>query len=272
MEVVSAQNSKLANFYLELMDLTDKVDSIEWKADISDQVKAKWLQGIPVLTDLQPEVDTKLWYEVILNVVLACQKWQPGPQTLSKETVSLIKELNDDDIISLTNAVVKNVPTKQAQWAKKLNISEDMMDFLAFNIAKPILSSYAAAVIKQLDTEKWNKNYCPVCGNSPVMAKLTGKVGIRKLHCGQCETEWRFDRVGCPYCGNKDTAKLSFITPENNKQYRLYLCEECKSYLKTVDERQCGEVDLFCEELATADFDRLAVSEGYHRGSKRYHA
>jgi FdhE protein len=270
--MVSGENNKLANFYLELMDLTDKVNSIEWKVKLSDQVKESWAKGTPLLVELQPEAKKELYKEIISKVFETCQKWQAGPAEISAETMDLLKKSTDDELCELAVIAIKDEPTNKVKWANKLQLPEELMDFLATNIARLVLNSYAATVSKQLNLDQWDKGYCPICGDSPAMAKLTGEVGVRKLHCGRCETEWRYDRVGCPYCGTKDTNKLSFVTPEGSKQYRLYLCDQCKSYLKTVDERQCGEVDLFCEDLATADFDKLASSEGYQRGNRRYRA
>ncbi|MEG6616604.1 formate dehydrogenase accessory protein FdhE [Peptococcaceae bacterium 1198_IL3148] len=272
MEMGIGENTKLANFYLELMDLTDKVNSIEWKLELPAHVKDSWLQGTPLLTELQPETEQELLQEIVFKVFAAYFKWQPGPAKLPAETLKLLKKLTDDELKDLATTAINDIATNKTKWANQLQMSEELMDFLTTNIARLVLNSYAATVTKQLDLEKWKHGYCPICGDSPTMAKLTGKVGFRVLHCGRCETQWRYDRVGCPYCGTKDADKLSFITSEDNKQYRLYLCDQCKSYLKTVDERQCGEVDLFCEDLATADFDKLASSEGYQRGNKRYRA
>lgn len=272
MEITTTNTTSLANFHLELLEIEDKINSAEWRINVPDNLKDQWAQGVPVLTGINLEVDIELFYDVSLRVVRVCQKWQPGPQPLSDEVISLIENLEQQDKLSLHNTVIRNDNRGKEVWTKKLNITEDMMDFLIIHIARPFLASCSAEIVKQLDLDTWEKGYCPVCGDSPVMARLTGKHGIRKLHCGRCETQWRFPRVGCPFCGNVDSSKISFLSPENYKQYRLYLCEQCKSYLKTVDERHCAEVDLFCEDLATADFDRLALSEGYQRGDKRYRA
>ncbi|MBM7855344.1 FdhE protein [Desulfohalotomaculum tongense] len=274
---VPVENSKinknrLANFYLELLELEDKVSSVGWKEIVTGKIKENWLLGVPVLSQLQPEIDVKLFSDVFMGVVRACLKWQPGPQPLSEEVISRINGLSKGDVSNLIGVIIKDVEGEKLKWVEKLNISRDMMDFLADNTARILLSGFAACIMPQLDIERWDKGYCPVCGDSPVMAKLTGDAGIRKLYCGRCESEWRFNRLGCPFCGSKDSSQISFIMPEDKKQYRLYLCDQCKSYIKTVDERQCGEVDLFCEDLATADFDRLANSEGYRCGNKRYRA
>ncbi len=265
----NATANKKAEFYADLVDLEDKLLSIEWNEVLTDEVKARWLEGKPVLTLVQPRIDQKRFSEVLNAVVRACLKRQPGPQPLSEEILPLIEGLTGEEPAELQQAVIKNDAAAQKQWADKLNISEEMFRFLADNTARLFLRSYAAAVSKQLPWDKWSRGYCPVCGERPVMAKLTGKYGKRRLYCGRCESEWGYLRIGCPYCGTQDSDKLSFVTPEGYKQYRLYLCENCKTYLKTVDERECGEVDLFCEDAATSDFDKLAVSEGYHRGDEK---
>ncbi|MBE0481431.1 MAG: formate dehydrogenase accessory protein FdhE, partial [Dehalococcoidia bacterium] len=49
--------------------------------------------------------------------------------------------------------------------------------------------------------------------------------------------------------------------------YRLYLCEQCKSYLKAIDLRQAGENILVpLERLLTVDMDRQGQEEGYRPG------
>ena len=268
----AGKSNNLANFHLSLMDLQEKLASHQWLAEINDQTKEKWLQGEPILSQQLPVVPVELARQALNKVVAATLEWQPGPEGLAQSTATALTELGDADIAEFTKAAITNAPQLKKQWSGRLNITEPMLDFVTFHMAKLILTAYGASAVQQLDLEQWQRGHCPVCGESPIMAKLTGKYGVRMLHCGQCETEWRFARLGCPYCGNKDSNKLSFITPETHKQYRLYLCDQCKSYLKTVDERQCGEVDLFCEDLATADFDTLAAAEGYQRGNKRYRA
>ncbi|MBO8137097.1 MAG: formate dehydrogenase accessory protein FdhE [Desulfotomaculum sp.] len=263
---------RLANFYLELVELEEKLSSIEWEEEITEEIKEKWLNGMPVLSQLHPCIHPSTFRDTLLTVVRACLKWQPGPQALSDKIVPAVEKLNDLEISLLAGIIIKDEGNKKEEWSKRLSITAEMMEFLAGTAARLILSSFSSYVSNKVDLEKWYRGYCPVCGDSPVMSKLTGEAGARMLYCGRCETEWRFYRLGCPYCENKDSSQISIIIPDEYKQYRLYLCEKCKSYLKTVDERQCGEVDLFCEDLATTDFDILAAGEGYRRGNERYRA
>jgi FdhE protein len=101
------------------------------------------------------------------------------------------------------------------------------------------------------------------------MASLKGEVGERWLLCSRCDTEWLFQRVECPYCGTQEQDDLVYFI-DAREQYRLYLCERCKCYLKAVDLRKTeAGAPLPLERLYTIDLDRQAVGRGYHacRGS-----
>jgi FdhE protein len=73
----------------------------------------------------------------------------------------------------------------------------------------------------------------------------------------------------CPYCGNADARSLSYYTEEIGL-YRLYLCEKCKSYLKSIDLRKTTEQKIpALESLTTVHLDRQAREMGYQRGAKQ---
>lgn len=102
-----------------------------------------------------------------------------------------------------------------------------------------------------------------ICGGSTDFAFLDRENGARWLLCARCDTEWRFQRLQCPYCGTQDQNALSYFTAEEGL-YRLYVCEQCKRYLKAVDLRQAkAEVLPPLERLYTLDLDRQAQEHGY---------
>ena len=81
--------------------------------------------------------------------------------------------------------------------------------------------------------------------------------------CSRCDAEWLFQRLQCPYCGTTDQNALSYFTA-GDELYRLYVCEQCKHYLKTVDLRQAkSEALMPLERLLTLDMDRQAQEQGY---------
>jgi FdhE protein len=128
----------------------------------------------------------------------------------------------------------------------------------------PFMAAYALALSGSLKPDFWREGYCPVCGGSPDLAYLENEVGQRWLLCSRCDTAWRFPRLDCPFCRTKEQNYLRFFTDEKGL-YRLHVCDNCKSYLKTLDLRKAkGRVLLPLERLYTLDMDTQAIELGYH--------
>ena len=128
---------------------------------------------------------------------------------------------------------------------------------------KPFLVSHAGVLTGFIDQERWRREYCPICGGSPDFAYLDKERGSRWLLCSRCDTEWLFQRLQCPYCGTQDQNALAYFTDDEGL-YRLYVCERCKHYLKTIDLRPAkAEVLLPLERFYTLDIDRQAQEQGY---------
>jgi FdhE protein len=128
---------------------------------------------------------------------------------------------------------------------------------------KPVLSTYAAALIKSVKQEQWRRGYCPICKGIPDMAFLEKEKGAKYLFCSRCDSEWLFQRLECPYCGTQDQNALGYFTDEKGL-YQLNVCDKCKRYLKTIDLRKTdNEVLMPLERLLTAGIDRQAQERGY---------
>jgi FdhE protein len=75
--------------------------------------------------------------------------------------------------------------------------------------------------------------------------------------------KWRCQRIGCPFCGNEDPYTWTYY-PSDDKVYRLYVCDACQGYLKTVDQREQAEpLMLATERILTASMDAAAADAGY---------
>ena len=132
---------------------------------------------------------------------------------------------------------------------------------------RPFLIGYGQALKGSFNQDKWRRSNCPVCGAKPEFAYLEKEVGARWCLCSSCATEWLFKRVQCPYCDNTDGKSLSFLTSDDGL-YRIYLCEECKSYIKAVDLRKAApKATVAVESLTTVSLDAQAQEKGYHRGA-----
>lgn len=144
--------------------------------------------------------------------------------------------------------------------------SGDIFDFLVKETLSPVLEIYAEAFQPLLPADGWDNGYCPVCGEPPVMAMITPENGKRFLVCGGCGTEWAFFRMRCPFCGNDDQQRLSYLKIENDDKYRIEVCDACRRYIKTVDLRNMDRpVDIEVEDLITLHLDMIAVENGYIR-------
>ena len=98
------------------------------------------------------------------------------------------------------------------------------------------------------------------------MAKFRRDDGKRILECSLCATNWSFMRVKCPFCENNDKDSLRFFFVDEKSPYRVDVCDKCKRYIKTVDERKLPknqEVVLVIEDIATSYLDILAEKEKY---------
>jgi FdhE protein len=135
---------------------------------------------------------------------------------------------------------------------------------VAIDLALKAYLEWAAEQVQHyVEQEHWKRGYCPVCGGAPDFASLEAESGARHLLCSRCSSKWLYPRVKCPFCTTTDHTKL-FYYPSEDGVYRLYVCQACRRYLKTIDLRQVQrEVLLPVERITTVAMDAAARSEGY---------
>lgn len=145
-------------------------------------------------------------------------------------------------------------------------VDQAMLTFVFSMALRPFLRAHASALASLIDDSQWYRGHCPVCGGEPDMAALEKGGGRRILLCSRCDYEWVFRRLGCPFCGNQEPARLSYY-PSDDKVYRLAVCEDCKRYLKTIDLRETAEEKVLpAERVLTAGLDAAAEQAGYKGG------
>jgi FdhE protein len=141
-----------------------------------------------------------------------------------------------------------------------------LLTFIFINALRPFLRAQAQALAPWVDDSVWYRSRCPICGGEPDVAALERGNGRRRLLCSRCDSEWTFQRVGCPFCGNEDPSQLAYYLSDD-QVYRLNVCEQCRRYLKTIDLRQvAGERLLAAERVLTAAMDVAALEAGYGAG------
>jgi FdhE protein len=152
---------------------------------------------------------------------------------------------------------------RQAQQTDEPS-SITLAEMSADQALKPYLVWAAEQIIPHLDQGLWKQGYCPVCGGPPDLAFLREETGARRLVCSRCNSQWRYRRVGCPFCDNVDHNQIVYY-PSEDKVYRLYVCHACQRYLKTVDLRQTADRPVVAnvERITTVAMDVAAQQQGY---------
>lgn len=125
----------------------------------------------------------------------------------------------------------------------------------------PYLQIICERIMPHIDQNVWMRNYCPICGGKPCFAALDKETGARSMLCSRCNSVWRYGRVGCHFCGNTE---VQVYYSSDDGRYRLYVCDECKRYIKTIDLRMAGDnVCLPVENIITVAMDIAAQEKGY---------
>ena len=109
--------------------------------------------------------------------------------------------------------------------------------------------------------------HCPFCHQRPAAGVLrdAGQGTRRALVCGLCFTEWSFERIACPSCGERKFDELPVYTAEQVDAVRIECCDTCGVYLKTIDASKDGTAVPLVDDLATLTLDLWARERGYRR-------
>ncbi len=239
-----------------------------FEAEVSAQVKrvsissqeatAKLMKGMPLLSWRDIEPDWSMLLRCLNDVLLALNRHFP---TLAKRVESLQTKIYD---LTLAQEVVKACYLGQSLPGAISRKEESRILRLAGQAAfRPFLCTQRKVLMPLVDQELWRKGSCPVCGGLPDFAFLDKEQEARWLVCCRCDAQWVFRRLQCPYCDNQDQDTVCFLTDEEG-YYRVYLCEECHSYLKAVDlGKKEPVIDVSGHRTETLDLDRQAQDKGY---------
>jgi len=115
---------------------------------------------------------------------------------------------------------------------------------------------------------------CPVCGTRPVASVIRvggAQANLRYLVCALCHTEWNMARVKCTSCEtDKGVHYLSLAEDPDSDQathavVKAEACDECRTYLKVVNQDKNPFADPYADDLATLALDLLVDEQGFAR-------
>ena len=131
-------------------------------------------------------------------------------------------------------------------------------------------ASLAVADVSQCDVA----TVCPVCGTRPVASIIRiggAQANLRYLVCALCQTEWNMARAKCSSCEtDKGVHFLSLAENPDSDQaveaaVKAEACDECKTYLKLMNQDKDAFVDPYADDLATLALDLLVDEQGFAR-------
>ncbi|MGI6366407.1 MAG: formate dehydrogenase accessory protein FdhE [Bacillota bacterium] len=199
-------------------------------------------------------------------------------QNPQADYVPVLSGLTDEVLQQLARAV-QHAPEQDLPLALEMAVREvglhkfhslepEALHMLLLAAFIPFFSAFARAQ-SALDMERWQKGWCPVCGQFPINGYNRPGDGRRILGCWLCETQWPYSRTACPVCGCDSREGLLLLTPlGGDRTRRLQVCEECGHYLKITDCTEASDAcDLQAENSATVNLDILAQRKGYRPAS-----
>ncbi len=257
---------EIINFYKEVFRVQE-----ESKKDIQlppimielDLLKIKQKNELPLIDPSEFLIDLKSATKTFEDICALAAVLAPG---LSSNARFLKKALSETafDLESLFSAILNRHDQALQDISRILDVpSNELSLFGHLSIAPSVRSCAEQLEIYLAGMPELQKGYCPVCGNPPDMAFLDLE-GLQHLCCSFCRHEWKSHRMGCIFCKNNEKDMQHYFFNEEEKEYRVRLCDHCKRFIKLVDLRQMDR-EFFpnLEMIATLHLDIQAKEKGY---------
>lgn len=260
-----SQLPNLVEFYRELARIQEKALSrFSVESFAEDASSERLSQGIPLL----------LFKDLSLDWVRVRDLFQEVASLVAKDSSDPSKEIESLRDTAASIPLLEHLVrvwyegSSLAPIAAERGIDEAVLTFVVRATINPFLSAYCKMLSPLIDQESWRRRYCPVCGGKPDFAYLDKERRARWLLCSRCDAQWLFLRLECPYCGSQNQDALAYFTDDQESYlYRLYVCEQCRTYIKAIDLRRTeSEIWLPFERILTLDMDKQGLEKGYKPG------
>ena len=263
--------------YAELLDFYEKLFLAQEAAKAQVQLEPtlisedlllmKRKEALPLINREDFVIDKRA-SEALLGEI--CSVATATNEILAK-TATKVADAVDKGIVdtsALFSRILSEDETNLGEAAQELDIDKKILGFLVYSSIRPSLSLCAEQLATYLDNNAPKENgYCPICGSPPVLSIL-GDEGERSLVCSFCGHEWMARRLCCPFCDNKDPKTWHYFFSQEEKAYRVEVCDSCRKYLKTVDTRKTNHpLYPLVEQISTLHLDLLAQEQGLESGT-----
>ncbi len=265
--------AEFINFYQQLLLLQHQSKKLINKEKLSllassVDLEQRLVAGRPLVETTNFYIDQQFAAAMVHDLTTVLRQSRPKEQA---ETIVAFEAALSQNKVNLVD-FLKNFIGEERGYFQELeqsfHINFELLIFMARTIAQPLLEVHRQVL--QPDTqqmaEHWSRPFCPTCGSVAAMARLEKEVGQKILWCSVCNSQWNFQRLQCPFCLNAEQSQLRYFFIQETSPYRVDVCDKCKHYIKTVDERKLsGARDIFMniEDLLSLNLDHQAEAEGY---------
>jgi FdhE protein len=253
-------------FFTKLLDIQQRMAQEFGTPPVSQAEAAEIMaQGRPLAKAVANDLNPAGLKKTVLELVSLVGAFQTQQAEEAKKIEALLVEA---DLAKIAAALIADneLPPSVLEQLEKKVLNQELTLFILSHALRPFYLGLTQMVKTLLNHTEWLKPYCPICGSHPHLAKLSRDEGRRYLICSSCEIEWRYPRFNCPSCQTEEPRDHRYIMLGDEAEYQVHLCEKCKSYLKTYDERQ-GELSkekaALLVDLETLYLDHIAENEGY---------
>ena len=286
LRVVKASQPELADavdLQIELLALQRRVQArvpLPWFEVDPEWLKRQFEKGLPLLRFEEVPLDwteVRLMFRQTADILLRfhaldaedhrhLQAIARTANMLEPLVTRWYKTAIPGDAVAAGTAAASAEPAGGADAAAAIPaavpVSHEALEQVLGLAMRPFLERCAESIQQRLDLGSWGEPYCPVCGGEVEFAVITPGAD-RLLVCSRCAARWRFDAIACPFCRNRDRARITSFTSRDGR-YRLYACDVCLRYLKALDARSPGRpLMLAVDTIATLPLDAAAMKKGY---------
>jgi len=229
----------------------------------SDLLKIKQKNELPLIDPSEFMIDLQSATRTFEDICELAAELAPE---LSSNARFLKKALAEEafDLESLFSAILNRHDQVLQKMSQLLDVPSNELSLFGYLSIAPSIQCCAEQLeIYLAGMPELQKGYCPICGNSPNLAFLDLE-GRQYLHCSFCRHEWKSNRMGCVFCKNNEKGMQHYFFNEEEKEYRVKLCDHCKRFIKLIDLRQMNR-EFFpkLEMIATLHLDIQAKEKGY---------
>ena len=256
---------EIGKLHLAINQLLEQIeansnDEPNWVNSLED-----FKRGIPVFKAQEMDSNFVAAASSALMVLSKLAQCDDLPEKLINDAKKLNSYFtNNESVVSeIIIGLLQEKDQLLIQHTTEANVSNSIIWFFGWTAIQYALKPYRKTLEKWQFDNGWQENYCPTCGNLPVMAQLarSGKGRQRKLVCGCCQTSWFYKRICCPYCETEKQEHLEIFEIEQEEDLRLDTCQQCNSYIKVYTNQ--GEEEVLLVDWFSIHLDILMKEKGF---------